>query len=196
MTRHPRYPRFGGFTLIELMIVVAIIGILGAVAVPAFNKYIKRSKTSEVLVNLRKIYDGESAYFYEEHTDESGSMLPRRFVYCIPQPSVKPGRDKRLGNFQDRGWPAIKFGSDSPLLYSYLVEVDPAPPVPPPPLPAWIPPLALPAPADTIAAFAARAVGDQDEDGKPSEFMRFAKVPKDTGEIDGGIGISMLDPDE
>jgi prepilin-type N-terminal cleavage/methylation domain-containing protein len=36
-----------GFTLVELMIVVVILGILAAVAIPAFSRYIKRSKTTE-----------------------------------------------------------------------------------------------------------------------------------------------------
>ena len=36
-----------GFTLVELMIVVVILGILAAVAIPAFTRYVKRSKTSE-----------------------------------------------------------------------------------------------------------------------------------------------------
>ena len=47
-----------GFSLIELMMVVAIIGLLASVAIPSFTKYIQKSRASEALLQLRKVYDG------------------------------------------------------------------------------------------------------------------------------------------
>ena len=68
-----------GFTLVELMIVVAIIGILAAVAIPAFMKYIRRSKTTEASMNVRKMFDSTVTYYLSEHADAAGNILAKQF---------------------------------------------------------------------------------------------------------------------
>ncbi|MDW8280981.1 MAG: prepilin-type N-terminal cleavage/methylation domain-containing protein [Myxococcales bacterium] len=119
-----------GFTLIELMIVVAIIGILAAVAIPAFMKYIRRSKTTEAAMNLRKLYDSTVAYFNSERADQTGQIQPRVFPpsqgatpaanSCCAQTGQKCAPNPAL--WQTVTWQALNFSVDDPHYYWYLTN--------------------------------------------------------------------------
>ncbi|OGQ97257.1 MAG: hypothetical protein A2521_15910 [Deltaproteobacteria bacterium RIFOXYD12_FULL_57_12] len=62
LTRHKGNEQ--GFTLIELMIVVAIIGILAAVAVPAYMKYIQRSRVTSMIIPSLHAIENNVAEFH------------------------------------------------------------------------------------------------------------------------------------
>ena len=83
-TRLPRSRNPNGFTLVELMIVVAIIGILAAIAVPAFSRYVKKSRTSEAVGQLSKQWAGSLTYYVTDHVIPDGTPLPKEF----PGPSA------------------------------------------------------------------------------------------------------------
>jgi type IV pilus assembly protein PilA len=112
-----------GFTLIELMIVVAIIGILAAVAIPSFMKYIRRSKTSEAAMNLRKMYDGAFAYYVGEHADSSGAIQNRQFPTGAGPTPVSPPLGIKYQSqpteWKSGGWAALDFMVADPQYYSY-----------------------------------------------------------------------------
>ena len=127
----------GGFTLVELMIVVAILGVLAGVAIPAFMKYLRRSKTAEAGGNLGKIVHGAVAYFDVDHADSAGSVLPKCFpgtpgqwfnsinssglpatgccpTRCDSRSSNPNGPDVWTGN-----WAALSFSVTDPHYYKY-----------------------------------------------------------------------------
>jgi len=163
-----------GFTILELMSVVVIIGVLATVAIPMVTKYMKRSKTSEASLNLRKIYDGEVAYFAEEITDASGTIATKKFVTAPVTPAFPPNVQKRVGNWEQPAWAAIKFTTESPVLYCYSTEASGAGPT---------------------SAFTARAQGDVDGDSVFSTLERVGAVNA-TGEILGGGAVFEINPGE
>jgi len=157
---------------------VAIIGILAAVAIPAFMKYIRRSKTSEATMNLRKLFDSSVSYFEDEHASRSGLPLDRQFpAKADPTPE---GIDFCAGNTGEKfaptdttwtkaTWHALNFGLADPHYYKYSYDSSGV---------------------DTDSKFTARANGDLDCDSTQSTFERIGTVDAALNVVGGG-GIYM-----
>ena len=165
-----------GFTLIELMIVVAIIGILAAVAIPAFMKYIRRSKTAEATMNLRKIFDSSVSYFNEEHAGRGGGILPRQFPTAVtstpPSAACTNGSSQKIQpsstTFSVATWQALNFSVDDPFYYQYTYESN--------------------ALTGVSSKFTARANGNLDCDAVFSTFERIGTVDA-ANNVNGGAGL-------
>jgi type IV pilus assembly protein PilA len=168
-----------GFTLIELMIVVAIIGILAAVAIPAFMKYIRRSKTVEATMNVRKMFDSSVSYYEAEHSDKTGAILGKQFptnaaltpgtTCCLAKGSIGGKCKPDPTTFQDKNgaWSALNFSVDDPYYFQYQYDS---------------------AATDTAATFSAWAFGDLDCDTILSTYMRPGSVMADFS-VTGGSGL-------
>jgi len=118
----------GGFTLIELMIVVAIIGILAAVAIPAFMKYMRKSKNTEAVQGVKKLFDGARTYYGDDanFTDRTGNVIPRAFPLThVTTPTLGTcctdgGKCKPNATYwADPTWVQLKFSLDEPHYYMY-----------------------------------------------------------------------------
>ncbi len=160
-----------GFTLIELMIVVAILGLLAAMAVPAFNRYLRRSRTSEADMNLRRLYDGAVVYFNFEYTDPSGTTYPgREFPGTIgPTPALNVIGSTKVRTTSwssEPTWDALNFSLSDPHYFAYQFNSSGT---------------------DNQAQFTASAFGDLDGDAIYSTFVRFARVTD--MEIEGSEGV-------
>jgi prepilin-type N-terminal cleavage/methylation domain-containing protein len=162
--------RHSGFTLVELMIVVAIIGILAAVAIPAFSKYVKRSRTAEAVGHLNKMWAGSVTYFLTDHVDAAGNSLPKQFPGIAPDElatecgcqtnSKCPGGSVK---FQDPVWVGLQFSLADP--HSYM-------------------PHYTSAGIGNAATFVARATGDLECNAKVATFTRNGAIDSN-GDVSG-----------
>ncbi len=119
-----------GFTLIELMMVVTIIGLLASVAIPAFTRYLKRSRTVEATTMLAKMAAGAQLYFKREFVQTSGSVsfqLPAKAAKWYPTKSHTWACRKHGGafpqqlttQFDNQPWKALLFSPEGNFRYRY-----------------------------------------------------------------------------
>ena len=168
--------RRGGFTLIELMIVVAIIGILAAVAIPAFMKYIRRSKTTEATMNIRKVFDSSVSYFEAEHAQRDGTVVAKQFPAssgptpvanaCCGQPGDKCKPSPQQWS-TDGTWNALNFSVNDPHYYWYSYTA---------------------AGTEGSSAFTAAANGNLNCDTAYSTFERIGSIDAKNN-VSGGSGL-------
>ena len=168
----------GGFSLIELMVVVAIVGILAAVAVPAFMRYIAKSKTTEARQHLEKIYNGARVYFLDQNSTEGQIQpIPPQFPASYgPTPVVSccaaaGGKCEPLSADWDvPTWRSIGFSMDDPHYYQYRF---------------------VSSGIGSDAEFTAMAIGNLDCDAVQSTFRMYGEVGPEG--IAGSANVSRTD---
>jgi len=174
-----RNKKASGFTLVELMIVVAIIGIISAIAIPAFTKYVKKSRTAEVAEYLNKEWAGSVTYYMTDFSQANATVLPRQFPgpfgawEAAADCAWLPGGRCKGGAAvwaSDPVWVALKFSVADTHLY----------------MPGY-----SGSGQGTSSVFTAYARGDLNCNSTLAEFMRLGKV-NSNGDVSGAVQPTVI----
>jgi prepilin-type N-terminal cleavage/methylation domain-containing protein len=179
-----RRGKTAAFTLVELMIVVVIIGLLAALAIPAFTRYIKKSKVPEAVGQLNRMWLGSISYYETDHYIQNGGdpqMQPRQFPGptseqvggagpdCCAHPGYKcPGPD---ASYEQPVWQALDFAMADPYNFK---------------------PSYRSAGQGPAATFVAETVGNLDCDAVRSSFIRRGSINNVTGDVAGSSQPEIL----
>lgn len=101
---------------------IGIMGILAAVAIPATMKYIRRSKTVEAALNVRRLTDGSIAYLtsHKARFPKPTPWTPERL--CCASEGGKCQPDAHAWDAPT--WKALNFSVNEPHYYQYRVVVE------------------------------------------------------------------------
>ena len=103
---------------------VAVLGVLSAVAIPAFTRYVKRSKTAEAMHNVSII---SGALITELNGLAPARRRAARLTPAPATPSAAPGTQKYaadVSRWAAPAWQRIGFSIDADHYYQYRVDVD------------------------------------------------------------------------
>jgi type II secretory pathway pseudopilin PulG len=168
--------------------VVAIIGVLAAIAVPTFLRNARKAKTSEAMVNIRRIYGSSRTYIIEEHHAEGGLVLRQQFPdgqTATPAASCCGSTDSNSAlrkcitapaEWSIPTWQALQFSLDDPHYFRYEYESTGA------------------VSAGASSRFTARALGDLNCDGVWSTFEMIGEWSSLDHDVHGSGGFYQRQP--
>jgi len=102
-------------------LLVGYLGVASAIAIPAFTKYVRRSKAAEATLNLRRIADGAAAHREQHRKDGKRFTFPSSTDWapaaaCCGQPGNRCGPSVA---FDDPTWKALGFSVDGSHYFQY-----------------------------------------------------------------------------
>ena len=100
----------------DAAMVIPAIGILSAVAIPAFMKYIRRSKTTEAPMNVRRLADASAAYYEEHHSFPPSTEWAPPSTCCHHKGGKCP---PSAAWWRGKTWQSLAFSVDEPFYYQY-----------------------------------------------------------------------------